>query len=206
MNPTGSIARSIFTLAIVAVSVGYAAPARAQLDVQISSRLFLGGGAEIPDRRNAAAVFDFGARAEALVGDAAANRFRLGPAVDLRTATFLTFEAAGGVALLIPLGFDFAIEASLAAGFAARPDGRDGGIGVLTVRAAYQPYDHFDCYSHGVAIYATGRAGLDLGTWEATLGLEIDFEFLLATPFVYLGTALSGHDPDEGVTPGSGPG
>lgn len=185
-------------LALVAV----AAPARAsaQIDAQITSRLFLGGGAELPAQRPVAALFDFGARAELLIGDAAAQRFRIGPGIDLRTATFRTFEAAGGLALLLPLGYDFAIEAMAGAGFAARPEGHDGGIAVLTLRAAYQPYDHFDCYSHGVAIYATGRAGLDGQTWEVTGGLEIDFEFLLATPIVYVITALSGHDPDEPST------
>jgi hypothetical protein len=174
-----------------------ASPAAAQWDAQITSRLFAGGGAEFPAQRPVAALADFGARGEVLFGDAAAQRFRIGPGIDLRTATFRTFEAAGGVAVLLPLGFDFAIEAMLGAGFAARPDGHDGGIGVLTLRAAYQPYDHFDCYSHGVAIYGTGRAGLDGQTWEVTGGLEVDFEFLIATPIVYVITALSGHDPDE---------
>jgi hypothetical protein len=174
-----------------------AGTASAQYDAQITSRLFAGGGAEFPSQRATSAIADFGARAELLIGDAAAQRFRIGPGVDLRTATFATFEASGGLALLLPLGFDFAIEAMLGAGYAARPNGHDGGIGVLTLRAAYQPYDHFDCYSHGIAIYATGRAGLDGQTWEVTGGLEIDFEFLLATPIVYVITALSGHDPDE---------
>ncbi len=174
-----------------------ASQAEAQYDVQITSRLFVGGGAELPAQRPTNALLDFGARAELLIGDAAAQRFRIGPGIDLRTATFRTFEAAGGVALLLPLGYDFAIEAMVGAGFAARPDGHDGGIGVLTLRAAYQPYDHFDCYSHGVAIYGTGRAGLDGQTWEVTGGVEIDFEFLFATPLVYVITALSGHDPDE---------
>lgn len=174
--------------------------ARAQVDAQITSRLFLGGGAELPAQRDASALFDFGARAELLFGEPAASRFRLGPAIDLRTATFETFEAAGGLALLVPLGFDFALEASVAAGFAARPEGRDGGIGVLTLRAAYQPYDYFDCYSHGVAIYVTGRAGLDGGTYELSAGVEIDFELLFAAPIVFVVTSLSAHDPQEPET------
>lgn len=184
-------------LVLTLAALTAAGTAHAQYDVQITSRLFAGGGAELPAQRPVAGVFDFGARAELLIGDAAAQRFRIGPGVDLRTATFRTFEAAGGVALLLPLGFDFAIEAMIGAGFAARPDGHDGGIGVLTLRAAYQPYDHFDCYSHGIAIYGTGRAGLDGQTWEVTGGLEVDFEFLIATPIVYVVTMLSGHDPDE---------
>ncbi len=184
-------------LAALALAVSAASTAHAQYDAQITSRLFVGGGAELPAQRPVAALLDFGVRAELLVGDAAAQRFRVGPGIDLRTATFRTFEAAAGLAVLLPLGFDFAIEAMLGAGFAARPDGHDGGVGVLTLRAAYQPYDHFDCYSHGVAIYGTGRGGLDGQTWEVSAGVEIDFEFLLATPIVYVITALSGHDPDE---------
>lgn len=184
-------------VALALAFLAFASTAHAQIDAQITSRLFLGGGAELPAQRPVAALFDFGARAELLVGDAAANRFRIGPGVDLRSANFRTFEAAGGLAMLLPLGYDFAIEMMLGAGFAARPENHDGGIGVLTLRAAYQPYDHFDCYSHGVAIYATGRAGLDGQTWEVTGGLEIDFEFLIATPIVYVVTAASGHDPDE---------
>jgi hypothetical protein len=192
------VARDVIArAALVSFVLACASPAAAQYDVQITSRLFAGGGAEIPAQRSANAIADFGARAELLIGDAAAQRFRIGPGIDLRTATFATFEASGGVALLLPLGYDFAIEAMLGAGYAARPNGRDGGIGVLTLRAAYQPYDHFDCYSHGIAIYATGRAGLDGQTWEVTGGLEVDFEFLIATPLVYVITALSGHDPDE---------
>ena len=184
-----------FVVALTASSAAaqYASP----YDVQITSRLFAGAGAEFPAQRPTSALADFGARAELLIGEAATQRFRIGPAIDLRTATFATFEASGGVALLVPLGFDFALEAMLGAGYAARPNGHDGGIGVLTLRAAYQPYDHFDCYSHGIAIYATGRAGLDGQTFEVTGGLEIDFEFLIATPLVYVITALSGHDPDE---------
>lgn len=188
--------RALAALLVLATSL-LASTAAAQYDAQITSRLFVGGGAEFPAQRPTNALLDFGARAEVLIGDAAAQRFRIGPGIDLRTATFQTFEAAGGVALLLPLGFDFAIELMLGAGFAARPNGHDGGIGVLTLRAAYQPYDHFDCYSHGVAIYGTGRGGLDGQTWEVTGGLEIDFEFLVATPLVYVITALSGHDPDE---------
>lgn len=191
--------RLLAAVGLLALGLACLAPARAsaQIDAQITSRLFLGGGAELPAQRPVAALFDFGARAELLLGDAAAQRFRIGPGIDLRTATFRTFEAAGGVAVLLPLGYDFAIEAMAGAGYAARPEGHDGGIAVLTLRAAYQPYDHFDCYTHGVAIYATGRAGLDGQTWEVTGGLEIDFELLIATPIVYVITALSGHDPDE---------
>lgn len=185
-------------LAVTAI----AAPCAAQIDAQITSRLFVGGGAEFPMQRPSAALLDFGVRAELLLGEPAAQRFRIGPGLDLRTATFRTFEAAGGIAALLPLGYDFAIEVMGGAGFAARPDGHDGGIGVLTLRVAYQPYDHFDCYSHGLAIYGSGRAGLDGATWEVTGGVEVDFEFLLATPIVYVITMLSGHDPDE---PGSAP-
>lgn len=189
--------RAAVAALVLLCAASAAGTARAQYDAQITSRLFVGGGAEFPAQRATNAVLDFGVRAELLIGDAAAQRFRIGPGVDLRTATFRTFEAAGGIALLLPLGLDFAIEAMLGAGFAARPDGHDGGIGVLTLRAAYQPYDHFDCYSHGVAIYGSGRGGLDGQTWEVTAGLEVDFEFLIATPAVYVVTALSGHDPDD---------
>lgn len=172
------------------------------LDVQVTSRLAIGGGVEIPVQRELAALFELGARLDLLVGDDRPARVRLGPGLDLRTAGFSTFEGALGLSLVLPLGMDFVLGGSILAGAAARlpgPEGpRDGAIGVVTLRAGYQPYDHFDAYSMGLHLYVSGRWGFFAEeTWEATAGVEIDLELVFVTPVRFAVLALSGGDPDE---------
>lgn len=189
-------ALTILALAIGAL-FGVTTRADAQ-DAQLSTRLVVGGGGEWPDGVDVTPLFELGLRAELLIGPARADSTRLGPAIDVRTANFGTFEAAGGAFLLLPFGYDFAGMIMLGGGYAARTEGRDGAIGVVTLRAGYQPYDHFDFYSHGVSIYLSARVGLaGVETYELTAGVEIDFEFLVWSPFAFLVTAFSGGDPDE---------
>ena len=119
--------------------------------VQVSARLALGGGAQFPQARDPDGLFELALRADALFGDPIAGRARLGPAIDVRTATFGSFELAGGVAGLVPLGSDFALTLTLGAGYALRDQGvepapRHGAIALATLTASFRPYDHGDAY------------------------------------------------------------
>lgn len=172
------------------------------LDAQVTSRLGIGGGAEMPAQRPVSALFELAARLDVLIGDDRPARVRLGPALDLRTAGFSTFEGALGLSLVLPLGMDFVLGGSVLAGAAARlpgPEGRrDGAIAIATLRGGYQPYDHFDAYSMGLHLYVSGRWGFHgAETWEVTAGLEVDLELIFVTPVRFLVLALSGGDPDE---------
>ena len=191
--------RFALTLALLAL----APSARADgLVAQVTSRLAIGGGFEAPARRDVSPLFELAARLDVLVGDDRPARVRLGPALDLRTAGFQTFEGALGLSLVGPLASDFVLGGSVLAGIAARlsgPEGqRDGAIAIATLRVGYQPYDHFDAYSMGLHVYASGRWGFfGSESWEATLGIEVDLELIFVTPGRFIVLALSGGDPDE---------
>lgn len=176
------------------------------LDVQATSRLAIGGGVEVPARRPIAALFELAVRLDVLVGDDRASRVRLGPALDLRTAGFSTFEGALGLSLILPVTGDFVLGGSVLAGAAARlsgPEGqRDAAIAIATLRGGYQPYDHFDAYSMGLHLYASGRWGFfGAESWEVTAGIEVDLELVFVTPGRFIVLALSGGDPDEPIEP-----
>ena len=174
--------------------------------VQISARLALGGGARFPQGRDPDGLFELALRADALFGDPIAGRARLGPAIDLRTATFGSFELAGGVAGLVPLGSDFALTLMLGAGYALRDQGvepapRHGAIALATLTASFRPYDHGDAYGYAVGLYASGRAGFaGHETWEISAGLEIDLELVFVAPIRFLITSTQGGDPHEPST------
>jgi hypothetical protein len=179
-----------------------ASSARADgLDVQVSSRLDVGGGVAFSPELEG--VFDLGARVDLLVGDDRPSRVRLGPELELRTATFQSIELTLGPALLLPVSGDFTLGLVIGGGYAWRlpralDPSRDGVVVSATLRVGYQPYDHYDPYSMGLHVYLTGRAGfLDQEAYEVILGLEVDLELIFVAPFMFLVTALSGHDPDE---------
>jgi hypothetical protein len=177
------------------------------IDAQLSSRLMIGGGAAFEQPPSAQlgteALLDLGARLDVYLGDDRAARARLGPELELRTATFETIEIALGPAILVPLFGDFTLGLSVLGGYAFRlpralDPSRDGATLSATLRFGYQPYDHYDAYSMGIHLYVTGRAGaFDQERWEIVGGLEVDLELLFVTPFRFLAMALSAHDPDE---------
>lgn len=166
--------------------------------VQISTRLAIGGGADFPALRDVGGIFELALRADALFGDPVAGRARIGPAIDVRTATFGSLELAGGLIGLLPLGWDFALTLTVGAGYAFRDQGRDGAVAITTVTASFRPYDHFDAYGEAIGIYVGGRAGFaGWETWEITAGLEIDLELVFVAPIRFLITATRGGDPHE---------
>lgn len=191
---------------LVAAAVSLASSvASAQPEVQIGSRLALGGGAEFAQTPSASpgALFELAIRAEALFGERFADRLRVGPALDVRTANFRTIEVAGGGMLLVPFGWGFAMTVMAGAGYAIRDPyqpsvDRHGAIAVATLALGYRPYDHFDPYGHGISLYASGRAAFaGWESWEAVIGLEVDLEFVVWSPVAMVVTAASGGDPHE---------
>lgn len=196
----GALVASLLVVALLAPSAAHAGDV-----VQVSSRLALGGGAGFPATEPVAGVFELAARVEALFGDPRPAVVRLGPALELRTATFASAELAGGLTGLVPLDLDFALTLTLGAGYAWRDQGRDGALALAVLSAAYRPYDHWDAYGLGIGIYVGGRAGFaGYDTWEITAGVEVDLELLFVTPVRYLVMSLSGSDGDQ-PSPGSEP-
>lgn len=176
------------------------------LDAQVSSRLALGGGAAFERAGGPLddeALFELGARVDALIGDDRPARVRLGPELEVRTAGFESVELAVGPALLLPLAGDFTVGVAALAGYAFRlpralAPARDGAVLAATLRLGYQPYDHYDPYAMGLHLYVSGRLGpLEPERWEVLGGVEVDLELLFVTPVRALAMALSAHDPDE---------
>jgi hypothetical protein len=191
------VIRCVLALAILAI----AAPARADdWDAQISARLALGGGAWIAEQgRDPWPLFELGVRSDVLFGEARPARVRFGPAIDLRTEDFRTFEVAGALALLLPVDQGFAFTIHAGAGWGARPEDRDGALALGVISFGWRPYNYFSLYTWAIQLYAASRVQLesDPRAWEITAGVEIDFEFLFAIPFMFFVELARARDPDE---------
>ena len=173
--------------------------ASADWDVQISSRLQLGGGVYIDEQSPAPwPLFEAAARADLLIGEAHPGLVRFGPAIDVRTEDFRTAELAGGLAILWPTGQGFGFTTTLGAGYGFRPDGRDGALAFAQIAFGWRPYDYFSAYAWTAGVYLAGRAQLENGrAYEVTLGLEIDFEITGVIPILFFARLATGEDPDE---------
>lgn len=172
-------------------------PGVAAAEPQVSSRLALGGGARFVED-DTDGLFDMALRSEVLFGGAGDEHVRVGPAVDIRTATFRTLEAAAGAALLLPTWRGYPIVVTTGAGWAARRDQEDSPIFVGTVAWGYRSYNYHGVYGLGLMGYVTARADLAAPHgWEIVGGIEIDLEFLIAVPAMGIRTLFSRGDPDE---------
>jgi len=185
-------------LGLVLLAVSPSA-ARADWDAQFSTRLLLGGGVYVAEQSpDPWPLFELGLRADVLFGEVHAERVRFGPALDLRSEDFRTFEAGGGLAVLFPTGLGFGITTTVGAGWGARPGGRDGAFGLAQIALGYRPYNYFSAYAYGLSLYAGARVQLEGGrVWEITAGLEVDLEFIFAIPFMFVYELANGHPPDE---------
>lgn len=191
------IARALAVVLLIAPSV-----AAADWDAQVSARLTLGGGAYVPEAMGDPwPLFEMGLRSDLLFGEAHPARVRLGPALDLRTEGFRTFEVAGALAVLLPVEQGFAFTVTGGAGFGARPEGRDGALALAQIAFGWRPYNYFSAYAWAVNLYAAGRVQLiEPRAWEITIGLEVDFEFLFVIPFMFFWELAEARDPDEPLT------
>jgi len=185
------------------LSLLWAAPAQADWDVQLSSRLQLGGGAWIAEQNPSPwPLLEVGLRADLLAGEATSERVRFGPAFDLRTEGFRTLEVGGGLAVLWPTGQGFGFTTTLGAGWGARPEDRDGAFAMGQIAFGWRPYNYFSPYAWTAGVYAAGRVQLENErAWEITVGIEFDFELLVAIPILFLVELIEAEDPDEPEEP-----
>lgn len=172
-------------------------PSTAAAEPQVSARLALGGGARFVDD-DTDGLFDMALRSEVLFGAPGEGHLRAGPALDLRTATFRTIEAAGGGSLLIPTWPGYPIVLTVGAGWAARRDAPDSPFFLGTLAWGYRSYNYHGPYGFGLMAYVTARRDLtDPHGWEIVGGIEIDLEFLVAVPAMGIGMLFGRGDPDE---------
>lgn len=180
------------------------AVAAADWDAQVSTRLQLGGGAQIPERGpDPWPMFELGLRGDVLLGEARPGRVRLGPALDVRTEDFQTLELGAGAALLLPTAQGFGVTLTGGAGWGARPAvegvGRDGAFAFGQIAFGWRPYNYFGAYAWTAGVYAATRVQLesDPRAWEITVGVEVDLELLFVIPVMFIVEATRGGDPDE---------
>lgn len=191
MNVKIAIAISIFAVA---------SAAHADWDPQFGARLTLGGGAYVSEARpDPWPLFELGLRADMLLGERRPDQVRFGPALDLRTEDFRTFEIAGALELFLPVGMGLGFTLVSGADFKARPEGRDGGLLLEQIAFGYRSFNYFSIYGWAVNVYAGTRIQLpEPRAWEITIGVEIDCELIFVIPFLFLYTlATQGGDPDE---------
>ena len=197
---TGGLA----ALVALAFALGASAAHAQDWDAQLSTRLMLGAGAQIPEQgAEPWPMMELGLRADLLFGEARPGTVRLGPAVDFRTEDFATFEAAGALALFLPTGIGFGFTATGGAGWGARPGGRDGAFGLAQIALGYRPYNYFSAYGYALGIYAGARVQVepDPRAWEITVGVEVDLEFIFAIPFMFFVELARARDPFEEMEP-----
>ena len=195
--------------ALVAGALGLAAllsaaPAAADWDAQVSSRFGLGGGAYLLEQgADPWPMIELGLRTDLLLGEARPSTVRFGPALDLRTEGFRTFEVGGGLAVLLPTGRGFGMTLTGGAGWGARPEDRDGAFAMAQIALGYRPYNYFSAYAYALNVYAAGRVQLENEprAWEITVGVEVDVEMIFVIPIMFFVELARASDPHEPMEP-----
>lgn len=193
------IARALVVRALLSLSLlCLLTPSAARADLQWSSRLAVGGGArEVANL--AEAETDLALRVDLLLGAPEPEVVRVGPHLELRTGAFDTAEIGGGLTVLLPVvthGFPLMLTGG--AGYASREGPLDGPFAFATVALGYRAYNYHSAYGFGLALYVTGRTSIDDDSVrEITAGVEIDLEFLIAIPAMFVVQLLGAEDPDE---------
>lgn len=193
-------ARSGLLLVVALSTVSPPGVASADWDAQVSARLTLGGGAWIGEQgEDPWPLFELGIRGDLLLGEARPGTVRWGPAIDLRTEGFRTAEVGGGLALFLPTGRDFGLTFTGGAGWGVRPQERDGALAFAQLAGGWRPYNYFSAYGYALNLYAGARVSPEAvpRVWEVTVGVEVDLEFLVAIPIMFLVEGARAHDPDE---------
>lgn len=139
-----------------------------------------------------------GLRTEVLFGRPGDEHLRIGPAVDLRTASFDTFEAAAGAAVLIPTWRGYPLVLTVGAGHALRRDEPDAPFFLSTLAWGYRSYNFHGAYGFGLMGYVSARTNVrDPRAWEIVAGVEIDLQFLVAIPAMGIRNLFRRGPPDE---------
>ena len=175
------------------------APLDAHADGQWSARLGMGGGASMDRTRGASeGIFELHLAADVMFGGARPNVVRVGPLFDLRTSDFATAEGALGVTLSLPLLQGFPLTISAGTGAASRRANPDALFVLGRVAFGYHPYNYLAPYAYALGVYADVRRDLGaINLWQVTGGVEIDLEFLVAIPFMFITQWLTREDPEE---------
>lgn len=178
-------------------------PSLALADGQTSVRLALGGGKRFADAGDKA-LFPLELRGDTMFGAPRPRVFRLGPAFELRTANFASFEAALGGGVSIPLPGDYRIGLLGMMGYATRKSAPDGAVGIGTFTCGYRGYNHDSWYGWGLNFFASARkdvTGEPLA--EITAGIELDVMFTTVIPILSIRNFVRARDPDEPPAPES---
>jgi hypothetical protein len=184
-------------IAIVVAFIGLS-PAPVHADAQVSARLAAGAGAAFPEAADTAFLFELALRSELLFGEDAIDVVRVGPAIDVRTGNFESFEGALGATLLLPVAEGWPLWLTAGLGARARANDDHAAFALATLAFGFRPYNYLSAYGFGLGFYASARADLDATPrYELTAGVEIDLEFLVVIPAMFVYTWLSGGDPDE---------
>ncbi len=176
----------------------FAIPNTALADAQISARLVTGLGSSLGslDRE---LLIDTGLRSEVMFGAPGDEHFRVGPALDIRTADFHTLEGSLGAAVLLPIVRGFPIVLSASAGYAFRRDPQaSGAIFVGTLAWGYRSYDFHGTYGLAFQVYCSARVHLnEPSRYEVTAGIELDLEILVGVPYAFFRSLARRGRPEE---------
>lgn len=187
-----------FLLALLLAVSAALVPAPARADGQASVRAALEMGQRRLDHDH---QFIIGAtvRGDMMFGAPRPRAFRIGPALELRTMEFQTFEGAVGAGILIPMPGDAPIGLTGLIGSAIRKDGLpDGLVGIGTVTWGFRGYNYNGWYGYALNLFFSGRKLLgDESLVELTAGIEIDLMFIAVIPARAIATFVKGGDPFE---------
>jgi hypothetical protein len=142
--------------------------------------------------------FDTQGQFDAVWGKPGNRRFRIGPMLNFRTATFLTWEGAAGATMIIPTWPGYPIVLSGFGGYAFRKDryGGDGFFGGAMLEWGYRPYNHHGKFQIQFSPFVQTRIHHG-GGFEMSAGISLDFS-LAAVPFIFLANwATRRGDPQE---------
>jgi hypothetical protein len=173
-------------------------PQHAQADAQVSARNQLELGKRTADSGDKI-IFAAGLRADVTFGRAKPKQFRLGPAVEFRTANFHTLEAAIGPCILVPTGGGTALGLYGMIGAATRIKAPDGPVAIGTVTWGYRSYAYNqNWYGYGLNFFASYREHMGTEDMrEITGGIEVDMMFTALIPAQAILTLINGDDPYE---------
>lgn len=182
----------------VLLTTWVASAASARADAQWSTRLGLGGGVASNGDASQEGVFELRLAADLLWGGARPNVVRVGPLVDLRTSDFSSAEMAAGASVSLPLMQGFPMTVSGGLGYALREADRDAPFALGRLAFGYHPYNYLSSYAYALNVYADVRH--DVGpheAWSITGGVEIDLEFIVVIPVMFIAKFITRGDPDE---------
>ena len=173
-------------LAAAAVSpTAYAEP-------QLSARLGWGFGSTLGPATDAGFQWASSVRSELLFGPPGDGAWRLGPAVELRSARWRNLEVGAGAGLLMPVLRGYPLVLTLLGSVEALGERAGAPRAVATLAWGYRSYDHGGLYAFAAQLFVSGRVDVAEPTgggrrFELLAGLEVDFELLALGPAMLAG-------------------